>query len=290
MEMSVWKILPNHAHVCNAQLMEKASGISPVQMAAILRQTQLSDDPEHVLSSDQFQKIFRFLDGLSANAVVAGPADPVQSAVQSPVEKVVAKASELPAAVLTEAAAPAPAPKPIISVLSPRRYRKITVEELIAAGGDPDVLEDVFSEYVDDSLDDVDEDILEHLLASGFLVVATENDQHRRDGSENSAPGAVKREVAVKDQPSESTAPADDCPCDVCGICGHSSSRCQLAVQRKRGLELNFIQIGRLGKEKIIDIRSACRKSGRLSKDISPQEARNIENAFNKLLGGNERR
>lgn len=54
------------------------------------------------------------------------------------------------------------------------RYRKITVEEHLAAGGDPSVLEEVFSAYLDESLDEMDEDVLEHLYDSGLLVAVSD--------------------------------------------------------------------------------------------------------------------
>lgn len=253
----------------------KISGVSPPQMEAILRQTALLVDMEEKCSSETLERICSFIEDLTVVAfpvkdmvLEEGELDAVDGGNSSTKDT-----TEIMTAATVETTAIVNEPE------GPRRYRRITAEEFQAAGGDPDALEDVFSEYLDDSLEDVDEDVLEHLFSSGFLVIVT--------GNVNGA-GTVEAETARLDALDSSQEPigSDGPACDVCGAFGHIPSSCNFAVKTKKGdnYHVNFNNIAKLSRGEVISLRESCRLRGRLSKKLSQNESRIIEGRFEKFI------
>lgn len=304
-------------------------------MEAILRQCLVPCGPDSSLTSDEFSKICRFVDGLSvakpppavSTAAVETPrTSPASTPVidtAGPAAMDLEEGEEECCGMDVEPLAPIPVAGTDISInggndipTGPRKYRKITVAELVAAGGDPEVLEDVFSEYVDEDVEDMDEDVLENLFLSGFLVVVTaesgpspdEEDECVEAASDGVAMETVTvhdavvvdtkaqqqqlvnkpgREVGIEGANKEVTS-SNDSTCSLCGYSDHRLENCKYAkkVEKKAGTryEMDFNTIRKLSKDDVEKLRDSCRSNGRIKNPLFPQESGILEKCFSDVL------
>lgn len=290
-------------------------------MEAILRQSAQPTDDSRVMDSAAFERAVALIQTLSVPVVAEKDTNvvgaPDAGAGQSPVENG-DRRKDPPTRALKPAPTPVHTDIPTAQVVAPanapptpqgpKKFRKITAEEFQATGGDPEVLDDVFGEYVDDSLEAMDEDVREHLYTSGFLVVEYPDDPTSVTSNGHTAMAVVPEqnsEQSAEQEPprSGSRRPVNGARegsgaatngrtvkltgairCSMCGSDEHVLLDCKFAVKRKRGFELDFNRIKTLRKQEVLDLRTSCREFGRLSMRLTGKEVSVIEKFFDTCL------